>query len=243
MGSLTLVGWINGISASALVIFGVALGLFIIYKANKTKAKLLYCVGSAILFLGLGWLGNIVDFIIIISTGSNIANPEIYIILSMVWFPPAILSAVYVGSELLIPEKKRYIIAIYVVLGVMFELFLFLDTGGSFTFVYPSPRGSDLIDESMVFTSPLGIIFLFLSLTVIVIWGLGFSIKALQSSGAIRKNFLLMSIGSYLFTIFGILDTFGGLFPSIVLVLIRIGILSSFWIIYFGFVRHLGTKG
>ena len=242
MVSLTLVGLINGFSASGLVIFGVALGLFIIYKAKKTNAKLLYFVGFTILFLGLGWLGNLVDFIILISTGSNINNPEMYIILSMVWFPLATLSAVYVGSELLMPEKKRYIVIIYVVLGVIFEFFLFLDTRGSFTFVYPSPRGSDLIDESMVFTSPLGIIFLFLSITVIVVWGLGFSIKAFQSSGTIRKNFLLMSIGSFLFFTFGILDTFGGLFPSIILVLIRIGILSSFWIIYFGFVTHLGEQ-
>ena len=242
MVSLTLVGWINGLSASGLVIFGVALGLFVIYKAKKTNAKLLYLVGSTIIFVGLGWLGNLVDFFTILATGSNMSNPEIYIILSMVWFPFTAFSAVYVGAKLLIPEKKKFVIPIYVVLGVIFELFLFLDTRGSFELVVPSPRGSELIDESMVLTSPLGIIFIFLILSIVVFWCIGFFIKALQSSGEIRMNFLIMSIGTLLFAIFGFLDTLGGLFPGIILVLFRIGILSSMLIIYLGFIRHLGTK-
>ena len=242
MASLSLVGWINSLSASGLVIFGIIFGVYVMYKAKKTNAQLLYFLGLTILFAGLGWLGNLVDFMTILSTGSNMDNPRIYILLSMVWLPLTIICAMYVGIELIIPERKWYIMAIYIILGVIYEIFLFVFTFSAYTIVYPSPKGSNLIDESLIFISPVGIITIIFILSVAIFLGFGFMVKAVQSSGSIRTNFLIVSIGVFLFIVFGMLDTFGGLLPAIALVFIRIGILCSLTIMYFGFFRHLGSR-
>ncbi len=242
MVSLTLVGWMNGLSASGLVIFGIIFGLYVIYKAKKTNAQLLYFLGFTIIFAGLGWLGNLVDFITILSTGSNMDNPRVYILLSMMWLPLTIICAMYVGAELILPERKWYIMTIYVILGVIYEIVALLFTSSAYTFVYPSPKGSNLIDESMIFISPIGILTIIFVLSVAIFLGFGFIAKAIQSSGKIRTNFLIVSIGVFLYLVFGMLDTIGGLLPAIALVFIRIGILCSLSIMYFGFFRHLGSK-
>ena len=241
MASLSLVGWFNGLSASGLVIFGIIFGLYIIYKARKSNAQLLYIIGLVIIFAGLGWLGNLVDFITILLTGQNMDNSSgTYILLSMMWFPLTVLCTMYVGAELLIPSKKWYFVSIYVILGVLFEIFLFLDPFGSYAFSYPSPSGSDLIDEGLIYSSPVGIIMIIFILSEVVFWGFGFIYKAIQSTGRVRMNFLIVSLGSFMFLIFGVLDNLG--FPGIALVFFRIGILSSMWLMYFGFFRHLGSR-
>ena len=231
--ALSIEGWIDGLTASGIVISGVLFGIFVIYKAKKTNAKLLFYVGLVNISGSLGWLGNLVDFLTILSTGSNMDNSYgLYIILSKVWLPINLLCAMYVSAELLIPEKKWYVVAIYSVLGVIFEIFLFLDVMNSFTFIYPSKSGEDLIDESIVFTSPVGIILIIFQLSALIFWGFGFLIKSIQSEGIIRKKFLFLSIGSFLFIVCGSLDS--TLPPSIILVFARSGILISFWLIYLG---------
>jgi hypothetical protein len=77
-----------------------------------------------------------------------------------------------------------------------------------------------------------GIVMGGLLLSVIVFLGLGFMIKGLKSSGIIRRNFLLISIGSIFFCIFGLLE--GLTVPGLFVILVRVGYLCSFWFMYFG---------
>ncbi|MFW9948208.1 MAG: hypothetical protein ACFFDX_15390, partial [Candidatus Odinarchaeota archaeon] len=68
-------GWIDGITASGVVIFGIVFGLFFIYKARKTKAKILIYLGLANLFAGLMFLGVFLDFLFVLITTFNIEHP------------------------------------------------------------------------------------------------------------------------------------------------------------------------
>ncbi|MBD3254084.1 MAG: hypothetical protein GF383_03285 [Candidatus Lokiarchaeota archaeon] len=241
MAQLSLVGWINGLSASGLVVFGIIFGSYVLYKGKRADAKLLIVLGFTFIFASLGWLGNLVDFITILTTGSNMANPYgIYIILSNMWLPLTILTAMYVGAELIISEKTKLIVVIFIVLGSIYEFFLFLDPLGSYNFVYPSPSGINLIDEIMILFSPLGIITAVYVLSVAIFLGVGFLVKAIQSSGKIRINFLIIWIGILLYVGFATLDALGGSFPAIVLVFFRMGVLFSLLMMYFGYFRYIG---
>ena len=124
---LSLIGWLSGITASVVVIFGIMLGFFCIYEAKKSEVKLLFYVGLTIICAGLCWLGNMIDFFVILLTGKNVVIPYgMFGVISLMWVPLYIVFGMYIGAELIMPEKKRFIISIYVVFGFIFELLLIL---------------------------------------------------------------------------------------------------------------------
>ena len=137
---LDFLGWIDGITASGVVIFGVVFGLFFIYKARKTKAKILNYLGLANLFAGLMYLGVFVDFLFVLVTTINMEYPITYGIvgiLSYIWLAPAIITAIYIGAELLIPKAKWYVVIIFIILSIIFEILIFTDPFSAFKFQDP----------------------------------------------------------------------------------------------------------
>jgi len=232
--ALSLQGWMIGLSASGVVIFGFVLGLFCIYQAKKTNAKLLFYLGLLIIILGLTYLGVFLDFLTVLLTRKNIDNTYgIVGILSFVFVAPLALISMYVGAELLMPEKKWYILSVTLVLSIIFELFIFIDTMNSFNFIYPENPGDDIIDYNLDITSPAGILFLILALLLLTFLVFGFLYKSIQSEGVIRKKFLLLSIGFFFVFLFG--GVFEALTETVIaLIFFRIGYMSSFGFFYFG---------
>jgi len=214
-------------------VFSCLVGLFFVYKAKKTDAKLLQYLGFTYFFAGLIYIGDFLDFITILLTGTNVDNSTGFIgIINWMWFPGVVLFAMYLGAELLTPNKKKLIMIIYLILGIVFELLLFFDTANSITYSYPAVAGEDLINDNMVEDSIMFFLTLFFLLSIIVFLGFGFLIKAIQSRGDIRKKFLYLSIGALVYTIGGIMD---GLFsPGIILILIRSAMIGSSALFYLG---------
>jgi len=223
---------LNGITASGVLIFSIFFGLFAIYKSRKAHLNLLLYLGLVYFFAGLIFTGDFLDFLVVLLTGTNIENFEIIGLINWMWFPGVVIFAMYFGAELIIPKQKWYIFLIYLVLGIIFELFLFLDLQGSVTYDIPSPLGEDLINDNLVFDSIAGILVLFFLLSLLIFVGIGFLRKAIQSTGVIRRKFLLLSLGGFIYIIGGILD---GLFsPGIALIFIRSGMVASGFLFYFG---------
>ncbi len=232
--ALDINGWIDGITASGVVIFGIIFGLFFIYRAKKTNSKLVAILGAANMLAGLMFLGVFIDFLRVLIIDLNMENNGTVAILSYIWFAPVIITAMYIGAELLAPKIKTYIVVIILIISIIFEIIIFFDPLGSFNFV-PTPPASpskNLIDYNVNLMTFAGILMGVMLITVLVFLGLGFLYKALQSSGVIRKNFLYLSIGSIFFCIFGLLE--GLTVPGILVIIVRIGYLSSFWLMYFG---------
>lgn len=226
-------GWIDGITASGVVIFGIVFGLFFIYKARKTNAKILIYLGLANLFAGLTFLGVFLDFLFVILTTINIDNTYgIVGILSYIWLAPAIITAIYIGAELLIPKAKWYVVIIFIILSIIFEILIFIDPFTAFKFQDPPSPGQLLINYSVQTFSIAGILMAIFLLTIIVLLGVGFLVKSFQSSGILRTKFFLLSMGSIFFCVFGLIE---GLFePDIWVIFVRIGFSSSFWLMYYG---------
>ena len=223
----------NGLSIMGVIISYCGIGLFFMYKSKKTGAKLLIYASIVGICFGLQYLGSFIDFVTILLTDNNMDNPNgLYSILNQIWLPPAMIFSIYLAAELLIPEKKWHIVSIYIVLGIIFELFILLDPMGSFTFVDPESPGEDLIDSQFTFGSPAGIIFIIFFLSFITFWGFGFLYKSIKSIGILRKKFLLLSIGSIYTLTFAIIDSLTS--QGIIIFFARFCTFSGFLFFYFG---------
>jgi len=232
---LILEGWIDGITASGVVIFGIIFGLFFLYKSRKSGARILAYLGLVNILAGLMYLGVFTDFLVVLATENNLDNSTGLVgILSYIWFAPVMIIALYIGAELLVPDKKWYLMLIIFILSAIFEVFFFLDPMGTFNFVDPVNPGETLIDYNVNMLTPAGITMAILLLTVLIVLGFGFLIKGIKSGGDLKKNFFLLSMGSICFCIFGLLE--GLIAPELILmvIIVRIGFLTSFWLMYYG---------
>lgn len=232
--ALDINGWIDGFTATGVVVLGIIFGIFFYFKSKKTGAKLLSYLGLTVMLAGLMFLGVFSDFLTLLITGQNIVNNGFVGILSYIWFAPVIVSAMYIGSELLAPNKKWYIVAIIVVISVIFEIIMLIDPLNSFNFIPepPDPPVINLIDYNTNMFTIAGILVGVLLLSTLIFLGFGFLYKGSQTTGVIRKNFFYLSAGSIGFTVFGLLE--GLTVPGVMIIFVRIGYLASFWFMYLG---------
>ncbi len=225
--------WLEGLTASSVITVGIILGLISIIKGRKLKAKLLTVLGLAIFFIGFLYLGPATDFLTVIITESNITSDiwgyGFYGILSYLWIAPALVLAMYIGGELLIPKKKWIIVIIYLVLGIIFEYFLFFQTDNTFDIdLVPG----EIIDSSFVTLYPTFLLMAFFILSILIFHGIGFLTKAIKSTGVLRKKFLLLGIGFIIFSVAGAGDALVN--PGIGLVIVRLAMISSIILMYLG---------
>jgi hypothetical protein len=144
----------------------------------------------------------------VILTGNNIAPEYLYGWISYMWIAPAVVVAFYLGAELMVPNKKKIITGIYAILGVVFEIFLWampIGTNGVFVF---NPHGEgDLIDSGFNRLNPAFWLIAFFLLSVFVFLIIGMAIKAKQTTGDLRKKFLLIFFAYTIFFVCGIADS------------------------------------
>lgn len=204
-------GILDGSTAALIVVSSVAFGLFSLYKSLKLKAKLLTIAGLAMIFVGFLWLGPTVDFIFVLLGKGNIPGdpPVAYVILSYLWVAPALIFAIYLGGELIMPKKKWLLVGVYIALGIVFEYFLWFDTIASFDElgVEVGFEGEKLINASFETLHPTFLLIAVFLVSTLVLLGFGFAIKAKQSTGMLRKKFTYLSIGFIIFVLSGALDS------------------------------------
>ena len=225
--NLNLYGWLDGFTATLIVMFGAVFSLIVLYKARKMNAKLLFYGSFVGLFGSLLWLGPCVDFFSVIATGKNLSPIGLNGILSYMWVAPAIIFGLYLGAELMLPEKKKIILVIYGVLSVIFELFLFLDTINAFKFEIVGGA----VDTSFEYGHPTFILVLVFLLSVFIFVGLGSLRQVAKTTGVVRKKFIFMATASILFVIVGACDAL--LTPGPILFIIRMGMIVIAFMLYF----------
>ena len=184
--------------------------------------------------IGLLWLGPFVDFLFVWLTGNNIEPYPpaigIYSLLSYLWVAPAITIAMYLGARLLAPDKKKTIVIIYLVLGVIFEYFLWFQTLQSFDYnVY---GGGDLTNASFVRAHPTFLMIALFLVSTLILLGIGFLIKAKQSIGMIRKKFTYLSLSIIIFVLCGALDSI--LTLPVAIGFVRVAMMTSPLLMYLG---------
>ena len=206
--------------------------MFIIYKGMKLKAKLLNLTGFLIICTGFLYFGVAATFLWMLFTGNNIPNEAgLHGLLAFTSIAPGIVCAMYLGSELLAPKKKKIIAGIYSIIAVIFEVILYICPKCALNFTNED-SSTDLIDSSFVLSYPLFIFVAAFLFSVLVFCGFGFLIKAQQASGDLRMKFRLLSLGFIIFVISGALDALVA--PGVLLIFARIGMITYAWLLYFG---------
>ena len=230
---MSFLGYLDGLTATGIILSSVIFGILSFYHARKLGAKLLGVAGVMMILIGLLWLGPFIDFLLILFTGKNISPTYVYTWLSYLWVAPAIVLAMYLGSELLYPERKKILIVIYAILGIIFEYLIFLDNANTFTITLNNP-GQEPINSSFQRTSPAYFIIILFLISVFIFEGIGFAIKAKQATGEIRKKFTYLSIAFIIFVVCGALD-------SIIPLGVAIGVARAI-MMSFSLFMYLGLK-
>ena len=206
--NLSLIGWLNGISASLIVFSAGVFGLVMAFQSKNKNSKMLLFGGLMGFFAGMLWLGPTADFFSVILTGDNLPNEKVYGVLTFMWVSPLLVVTMFVGGDLMLTKKNKHIlVGISAIIGVIFEIFLFTDTDAAIK-NYPDPKGRELYDASIVIGHPtsylilIGLAFLF---TFVVIGGYR---QGLQTTGILRKRFFYMATAIFLFIPIAIIDAF-----------------------------------
>lgn len=199
-------GLLDGSTATLIILSSTLFGLLSLYKSIKLKAKLLTIAALAMFFVGCLWLGPTVDLFLVLFTGVNIEPIEVYSLLSYLFVAPALIFAIWLGGELIFPKRKWIFVGIFIALGVIFEYFLWFQTDASFTWELVNP-GEDLIDAHFIRSHPTFLMIALFLVSALVFLGIGFAIKAKQSTGQLRRKFTYLSIGFIIFVVCGALDS------------------------------------
>jgi len=234
MFQLTLIGFLNGLTAALIVIFATIFSTIILIRSLKNElASLLRYGGFMGLFAGLLWLGPAADFFSILLTGQNMDNSfGLYGILSYMWVGPAVILAILIGSKVTAPTKTKPLVGITTILAVIFEFFLFFFTMDLFEFHNPVNTGEDLIDANFIPLS-LGFILIAIFIGLIFIFcGVGSLLMALKSTGAVRKKGLYLATSFFLFCIVAVFDALFA--PDILLFIVRFGMVACAFLLYYG---------
>jgi len=199
-------GWLDGLTASGIIISSAIFGLLSLYKSIKLKAKLLSIAGLMIFFVGFLWLGPTIDFMFKLIADNNIEPKQVYVLLSYTSVAPALFFAIYLGSELLIPKWKWLFLGIFLVLGIIFEMFLWFSPNQSFDHIKVL-EVDGLIDASFNRAHPTFLMVALFLVSALIFLGIGFAIKAKQATGLLRKKFTYLSIANIIFVVCGALDS------------------------------------
>ena len=211
---------------------GVSMGIYAIYKSTKTEAKILLYFGITILLLSQIYFATILDFLILVSIGENLDNSfGIFSLLTYIWIGPAIILGMYIIFEVTLPEKKWFILPIYIILSFIFEVLLFLDPIDNFKISYTTVNGG-IIHSSLVFGTILFSILGFIFISALILFGLGFFVIGIQTTGILKKKFIILSYAFIAFLTLGGIDILTS--PGNYVIFLRIGEMSCAFIFYFG---------
>ncbi|MBN1803354.1 MAG: hypothetical protein JW891_17720 [Candidatus Lokiarchaeota archaeon] len=230
-------GLLNGLSATFCFFFALTLGVVIIYNARKLRARLLFYMGINVVLAGMFWSYKSLDFMSIVLTGSNLINEQNYIfygIVSWMWTPIVLLISLYIFCELVDPSKIWHFVSIFGFLALLYELILFTNPSGSLTLNEPSILGTDVMDielsDNHIFMFSITFVFL---LSGMIFCGFGFLWKATKETALVKKKFLFLSSGYFIFTGFPVIFNYIVQNPILNLIY-RIGMATSFLFFYFG---------
>jgi hypothetical protein len=224
---------LNGLVVLGVLIFSIASGIYFYNKSRQFDIKLLSYLGIMIFFMGFMWLGPIVDFASIVFTQDNMDNSYgLYGILSYMWVPIPLVFAMLISARILIPSKKWQIVSIYLLLSIIFEFFVFFDWKNSFIFEEPIGAGHSLIDARFNMASPAFFLITIFDFSVLLN-GIGFFRKGIQTRGIIRRKNWYLSIGFFIFVFFTMFDVVSA--PGFHFIyIVRIGVNFCFLFFYLG---------
>lgn len=238
--AIDTLSFINGLMSLIFVIINTIIGLRIAITYMKVNRPIFLYMGFAWVGMGIPWWSSSVSFLFAVFTGSGLS----FIPYVMIFLPLSPLIMILFSlalCELKYPRKKKIVFLIFVIIGIIIEVYLFYTV-----FTNPSEIGEL---HGIVDVEYKGIIryWLIFDVIVVLIIGLLISHDSLVSDSPevkLKGKFLLIA-----FILWGIGTIIDGFLEVSVPVLIftRILLISSAIMFYFGFIppgfiKHLFLK-
>lgn len=189
---LNLYGWIDGITASIIVIFGIFFGFYYLLNYKKFGSKQLLYVGMILLFFGLLFLGVFCDFLFVLFTGNNIPNPDGLVArLSYIWMAPLFFFESLIWGMMIFRKRKQRIILMIVMtmLSLITVIIMLMDPMNSFYIKPPDTSGTELIDYNTNPSSIPGILLVINYLVLYPVALIALFINMRNSEGIVKRRF------------------------------------------------------
>lgn len=227
---LQLSAILNGVSALACLVVGVAFGIRFVLLYSEHRKPLMPFIALTATTAGLLFLGTVTSFFSLVFTGANI-DPQLYGVLSYVSAPISATSALYVGYSIFDPDHKRLVLYLYGAVSVVCEVALLgfpdMMVSGS------TPGPGELTDVSLE-SLVLGIIGFFI-VSLLFILPRGFLVLRKKLEGAERQHATYLVFGWVTFAIAAVLDA---MVPTVyvqLIVVARVLMVVGFTLIFTGF--------
>ena len=219
---------LQGSFTLTFVTISIILGLVIFFKYFSQKKREYIYVGFAWIFLSSGWWGSSFSFLSIVLFDYQF-EPFLYILISNVFIPIAIICWMNSIGILMYKEAKNKINAIILVICIPYEILLLI-----ILFINPLLLG-EIIQSFYYQPSLLPLIFQIFALLITISTGIIFSTRSMKSKDLLVKwkaKFLL--IGFISFTIGAFIDATINMSP-LLLVLVRLILIFSALMYFLGF--------
>jgi hypothetical protein len=231
--ALKEIDFVNGISSIIFVIISIIIGLSIVYKYFKLEDRAFLFIGLGLMAISEPWIPSAISFLWNLGFGEGISL-ELYILLGNVFIPLGILCWLVGFTDLVYPEKQKSILAIFFIIGAIFELILFILLFNEPTLIGEFSQGSTVVRLDIEYKSFIMGYLLFVAATVFIT-GMTFAYVSLKSENPaikIKGKFLVIAI--ILWSGGAVFDTF---FPLNIytLPITRISLLISSIMFYMGF--------
>src|SRR6056297_3641812 len=130
--------WIDGVTASIIVVFGILSGIFFAKEYKKNRAGLLKDLRWITPLAGLLYLGVFLDFIFVLSMETNFPNSNGEVpIISYIWFPPLMYFVVNFNLKILNVQGKKKILIPLTFVSIVYYIFITINPESSFYWKSP----------------------------------------------------------------------------------------------------------
>jgi hypothetical protein len=227
---------VSGVTALLAVSINLIMVSIVLYRAIKTKERLLFSFFLAVLFTFSPWYPSGFGYFIWLITQSFL-DQSFYILIGTIAIPIAIIAWLDVYMTTIRPQDRKKVLLIFGIFSLIFEIYLFY-----FLYFAPGAPVYELLGVIYMDVNPIdidykGFVLVYLAIVVItaVFTGLHFAYMStkIEERDMLWKGRLLF-IGFMFFGIAAIADSIIELGP-IFIILIRIILIISVFCFYTGF--------
>ncbi len=221
--------FISGISALIFIVISVIVGIRLLTKYKTHKQNAFIFAGIAWIGISTPWTSNATEFLSVLILGNPLSETA-YLFLSYFWIPIPLFFWVTLYMILKHPKNQKIVTIILLIQWIIYDtVFLY------FTLTNVSVIGTKvgLFDDEL--NLPF-LLYVLIVLIIALITGISVGLESMKSEQPeirLKGKFLIIAWISFFIT--GLLDA--GLFSltTLLLILVRLGLISSAIEFYFGF--------
>ena len=220
---------VNGIFSLIFVAISLLVGLIILSKYFQYKERIYFLVGFTWILISEPWWPSSLSFLIAIINGVGLSS-QMYFLIGNLFVPVAIIVWLIAFTEFLYKEKRKLILMIFGIYGILFEIVFFI-----LLFLNPDLIGklNPPVDVNYKFFIMVSLITFLL---IVVISGFLFANLSLKSDDPeVKLKGKLLVIAYISFSIGALLDSAIPL-NEITIIITRIILISSAIEWYGGFI-------